>query len=168
MARKGRKPLAARDVDNLCGSGQAKLHLQTRGQLNGADAVLLSGGREPSHWQFGPTIVRAMEEWGGDCPSCEELKDKIHCERIMPLSPCFDMGTTGYTTYHGADAYAVNICYENARSLRDLDLLSGFDHESPFQVWARHSARVGSPLGSLSRKVIAGSPEMVSTSGRLV
>ena len=48
MARRGRKPLAARHVDNLCGSERAKLRLQTilqtlQGQMTVAEACQMLG-----------------------------------------------------------------------------------------------------------------------------
>ena len=48
MARRGRKPLAARHVDNLCGSERAKLRLQTilqtlQGQMTVAEACGVLG-----------------------------------------------------------------------------------------------------------------------------
>ena len=67
MARRGRKPLAARHVDNLCGSERAKLRLQTilqtlQGQMTVAEACGVLGiGESRFHALRNQWLQESME-----------------------------------------------------------------------------------------------------------
>jgi transposase-like protein len=67
MARRGRKPLAARHVDNLCGSERAKLRLQTilqtlLGQMTVAEACGVLGiGESRFHALRNQWLQESME-----------------------------------------------------------------------------------------------------------
>lgn len=67
MARRGRRPLAARHVDNLCGSERAKLRLQTilqtlQGQMTVAEACGVLGiGESRFHALRNQWLQESME-----------------------------------------------------------------------------------------------------------